>query len=73
VESYIPGGDRLKMSGTSMASPNVANLAAKILVVNPKLNPPQVIDVIRKTAEKTADGRRNLIDPKKAVALAQSL
>jgi subtilisin family serine protease len=73
VESYIPGGDRLKMSGTSMASPNVANLAAKILVVNPKLTPPQVIDVIRKTAEKTADGRRNLIDPKKAVALAQSL
>jgi hypothetical protein len=31
-----------------------------------------VIDVIRKTAEKTADGRRNLIDPKKAVALAQN-
>jgi subtilisin family serine protease len=73
VESYIPGGDRLKMSGTSMASPNVANLAAKILVVNRKLTPPQVIDVIRKTAEKTPDGRRNLIDPKKAVALAQSL
>jgi subtilisin family serine protease len=72
VESYIPGGDRLKMSGTSMASPNVANLAAKILVVNPKLTPPQVIDIIRKTAEKTADGRRNLIDPKKAVAAAQT-
>lgn len=72
VESYIPGGSRLKMSGTSMASPNVANLAAKILVVNPKLTPPQVIDVIRKTAEKTADGRRNLIDPKKAIALAES-
>jgi subtilisin family serine protease len=73
VESYIPGGDRLKMSGTSMASPNVANLAAKILVVNPKLTPPQVIDVIRKTAEKTADGRRNLIDPKKAIAAAQTM
>ena len=73
VESYIPGGDRLKMSGTSMASPNVANLAAKILVVNPKLTPPQVIDIIRKTAEKTADGRRNLIDPKKAIAAAQTL
>jgi len=73
VESYIPGGDRLRMSGTSMASPNVANLAAKMLVVNPKLTPPQVIGIIRKTAEKTADGRRNLIDPKKAVAAAQSL
>jgi len=73
VESYIPGGDRLKFSGTSMASPNVANLAAKILVVNPKLTPPQVIDIIRKTAEKTADGRRNLIDPKKAISAAQAM
>ena len=73
VESYIPGGDRLKMSGTSMASPNVANLAAKILTVNPKLTPIQVIGIIRKTAEKTADGRRNLIDPKKAVAAAQAM
>ena len=70
VESYVPGGDRLKMSGTSMASPNVANLAAKILAVNPKLTPPQVIDAIRKTAEKTADGRRTLINPKKAIAAA---
>ncbi len=73
VESYIPGGDRLKMSGTSMASPNVANLAAKILAVNSKLKPEQVIDVIRRTAEKTADGRRNLIDPKKAVSAAGSM
>jgi len=72
VESYIPGGERLKMSGTSMASPNVANLAAKILTVNPKLKPAEVIGIIRGTAEKTADGRRNLIDPKKAVAAAES-
>jgi subtilisin family serine protease len=70
VESYIPGGDRLKMSGTSMASPNVANLAAKIVVVNPKLHPAEVIEIIRKTAERTPDGRRNLIDPKKAIAAA---
>jgi len=70
VESYIPGGDRLKMSGTSMASPNVANLAAKILVVNPKLKPAEVIGIVRQTADKSADGRRNLIDPKKAVAAA---
>ena len=73
VESYIPGGDRIKFSGTSMASPNAGNLAAKILAVNPKLTPPQVIDIIRKTAEKTADGRRNLIDPKKAIAAAQTM
>jgi subtilisin family serine protease len=71
VESYVPGGDRLKMSGTSMASPNAANLAAKILAVNPKLKPQEVIEVIRNTAEKSADGRRNLINPMKAVAAAK--
>jgi subtilisin family serine protease len=71
VESYVPGGDRIKMSGTSMASPNVANLAAKILAVNPKLTPPQVIELIRQTTERSADGRRFLINPKKTVAAAQ--
>ena len=72
VESYIPGGTKLKMSGTSMAAPNVANLAAKILAVNPKLTPPRVIEIIRTTADKTEDGRRFLINPRKAVAAAQN-
>ena len=72
VESVIPGGDKMAESGTSMASPQVANLAAKMLAVNPKLTPPEVIALIRKTAEKTPDGRRNLIDPKKAVAAAEA-
>ena len=70
VESYVPGGDRLKMSGTSMASPNVANLAAKILAVNPKLKPEEVIEIIKSTSDKSADGRRNLVNPKKAIAAA---
>jgi len=72
VESVIPGGEKLAESGTSMASPQVANLAAKILAVNPKLEPPQVIALIRDTADKTPDGRRTLINPKKAVAAAQA-
>jgi subtilisin family serine protease len=72
VESYLPGGERVALSGTSMSSPQVANLAAKILAVNPKLTPPQVIAIIQGTAEKTADGRRTLINPAKAVAAAQA-
>jgi subtilisin family serine protease len=71
VDSYFPGGDRIMMSGTSMSSPQVVNLAAKILAVNPKLKPPEVIAIIQKTAEKTADGRRTLINPMKALAAAQ--
>jgi subtilisin family serine protease len=72
VDSFIPGGERLAESGTSMASPQVVNLAAKILAVKPKLTPPQVIALIRGTADKTADGRRTLINPKKALAAAQA-
>ncbi len=72
VDSFIPGGERLAESGTSMASPQVVNLAAKILAVKPNLTPPQVIALIRDTADKTADGRRTLINPKKALAAAQA-
>ena len=70
VESFLPGGERVALSGTSMASPQVANLAAKMLAVNPKLGPTEVIRLIVNTAERTADGRRNLMDAKKAVAAA---
>jgi subtilisin family serine protease len=72
VESYIPGGSKLKMSGTSMASPNVANLAAKLFALDPSLTPAQVIDLIKKGATASLDGRRHLIDPKRTLALLQS-
>lgn len=72
VESLIPGGEKLAESGTSMASPQVVNLAAKILAVNPKLMPPQVIALIRDNADKTPDGRRTLINPKKTLAAARA-
>ncbi len=70
VESYVPGGQRMKMSGTSMASPNVANLAAKLLTIDPSLEPAQVIDLI-KTGADPASGEHPmlLINPKRTVAL----
>jgi subtilisin family serine protease len=71
VESFLPGGDRVAFSGTSMASPQVANLAGKILAVNPALTPPQVIEIIVSTADKTADGRRTLVNPKQALEAAK--
>jgi hypothetical protein len=67
VESVIPGGEKLAESGTSMASPQVANLAGKIIAVNPAFKPADVIAIIRDTAEKTVDGRRTLVNPTKAV------
>lgn len=70
VESFLPGGKRVALSGTSMASPQVAALAGKILALHPTLKPAEVISLIVDTAERTADGRRNLIHPKKALAAA---
>ncbi|MBL8685430.1 MAG: S8 family serine peptidase [Myxococcales bacterium] len=49
VDSVIPSGERVPLSGTSMASPNVANLAAKMLAVNPRLTPQQLITFIHDT------------------------
>ena len=72
VESTLPGGERMKYSGTSMASPNVANLAAKLIALDPKLTVAEVIDLIQKGCERSPDGRINLINPKKSVALLQS-
>ena len=72
VESYLPGGDRVALSGTSMSSPQVANLAAKMLALNPKLKPEDLIKIIVETAEKSADGRRVLVHPAKAVSAARA-
>jgi subtilisin family serine protease len=69
VESFVPGGTRLKLSGTSMASPNVVNLAAKLFALDPSLTPREVIVLIRRGATATEDGRRYLIDEKQSVAL----
>jgi subtilisin family serine protease len=73
VDSVIPGGEKLAESGTSMASPQVANLAGKMLAVAPSLQPARVIAIIRETADRTPDGRRVLINPAKAVAAAAQL
>jgi len=69
VESYVPGGSRMKKLGTSMASPNVANLAAKLIALDPALTPVQVIELIKRGATASEDGRLHLIDPKASVAL----
>ena len=72
VESYVPGGSKMRMSGTSMASPNVANLAAKLIAFDPSLTPVQVIELIKEGATASEDGRLHLIDAKASVALLEA-
>ncbi|MFH1746827.1 MAG: S8 family serine peptidase [Planctomycetota bacterium] len=71
VESFVPGGATMKMSGTSMASPNVANLAAKLLALDPHLSPTEVIELIKKGAERKTEGGQSylLMNPKRSVEL----
>jgi subtilisin family serine protease len=69
VESYIPGGQRLKFSGTSMASPQVTNLAAKLFALDPALTPAEAKALIMEGCDK--DGRVNLVSPAKSIGLLE--
>lgn len=69
VKSVVPGGAKLRLSGTSMASPNVVNLAAKLFALDPSLTPKQVIDLIRRGSTPAAGGRIRLMDEKRSVGL----
>lgn len=75
VEAPVPGGVKLKLSGTSMASPQVANLAAKLLALKPELTPVQLKALILQGAERMpgADGkpgRVNLVNPRRTAEIA---
>jgi subtilisin family serine protease len=73
VDSPIPGGSHLKLSGTSMASPEVANLAAKLFALNPKLTPADVIGLIKDGLEANpTDKRILLLNPKKSIEALQA-
>lgn len=69
VVSFVPGGARVPLSGTSMAAPNVTNLAAKLFALDPSLTPEQVIALIKDGSTRSDDGRQMLIDEKRSVEL----
>jgi hypothetical protein len=72
VESVVPGGERQAWSGTSMAAPQVANLAAKLLARNPTLRAPELKKLIVDGAEPRDAGGRilRLLHPKRTFELA---
>jgi subtilisin family serine protease len=73
VESYVPGGDRLAFSGTSMASPNVVNLAAKLIALDPSLTPEEVVALILEGADDVREGDAILkvIHPRRSAELLE--
>jgi len=72
VDSLVPGGASQSWSGTSMAAPQVVNLAAKILARYPQLTAVQVKKLIVDGAEvKEVAGRKiRILDPKRSLELA---
>ena len=71
VESRVPGGAKLKLSGTSMASPNVANLAAKLYALAPDLTPQEAKELILKGCDERQQGEQKLriVNPKRSIEL----
>jgi subtilisin family serine protease len=74
VESFVPGGDRVKFSGTSMSSPQVANTAAKMLALNPSLKPAQLVTILQETATSSPESATiRLLHPQQALEKALQL
>ncbi len=70
VLGRVPGGREMKLSGTSMAAPQVANLAAKLFAVNPELSVAEVRAIIEDTT--TLEGDLKVVHPANAVEKAKA-
>ena len=68
VESVVPGGAHVQESGTSMAAPQVTNLAAKLMALDPTLTLEKTIALISDTSDPGDEAGIRLINPKRAVA-----
>jgi subtilisin family serine protease len=66
VESFVPGGLKERWSGTSMASPQVTNAAAKLFALKPSLTVPEVRAALLETATSGAGGFK-LLDTAAAI------
>ena len=75
VDSYVPGGNRIPFNGTSMSSPQVVNLAGKLLALYPDLSVAQLKEAIIEGADEKALETRSirLMNPRSSLELAASL
>ena len=69
VTSSVPGGETERMSGTSMATPQVTNLAAKLFALDPSLTAVEARKLIIDGATPSEDGKRPLLNSKRSVEL----
>lgn len=72
VPGRLPGGVPAFGDGTSVATPLVANAAAKVLAVHPALSGAELRRLLEATADTNATGER-LVHPARAVERARAL
>ena len=68
VPAKVPGGMPINISGTSLAAPQVTNLAGKMLAVNPKLTVAEIRSIIEATASEEGPKKLKVINPAAALA-----
>jgi len=73
VPSKVPGGMPINISGTSLAAPQVTNLAGKILALNPKLSVAQVRALMEQTATEEGARKLKVINPAAALERARRM
>ncbi len=71
VESYVPGGERITYNGTSMSSPQVLNLAGKLLALRPDLSTAELRRLLIEGGDLVDLGERRirLMNPQASLAL----
>lgn len=70
IPAKVPGGADINISGTSLAAPQVTNLAAKLWAVNPSLSVAEVRQIIESAATPEGDKGLKVINPAAALAKA---
>lgn len=73
VPAIFPGNHPILTSGTSIAAPQIAHLAAQLLAIIPSLSPKLVKDYILKTANLDINENILLINSQKAIDFVLSL
>ena len=73
VESFVPGGNRIRFNGTSMSSPQVLNLAAKLLALAPELTTAELRELIMAgTDSRQLESREvRLMNPRRSLELLE--
>jgi subtilisin family serine protease len=72
VASLVPGGKTLRFSGTSMAAPQVTNLAAKVIAIAPEIPVPELRRLILDGADEKTVGeskRIRLMNPQRTMRM----